>query len=143
MTRGETCWTGTTVPCVSVFMQHNGREINHEGDGFFVSFADSFDAVECAIAIQRTLADHRREHGFAPQVRIGVHATEAVDLGDDYLGKGVHEAARVGAAAGAGEILVTAAVIDSVTDHCHVRNRRELDLKGLSVALDVGKRRVA
>lgn len=49
----------------------------------------------------------------------------------------VHEAARVGAAAGAGEILVTATVIDAVTDHCHVRNRRELALKGLSVALDV------
>ncbi len=119
------------------FHAHNGREINHEGDGFFVSFTDSFDAVECAVAIQRTLADHRREHGFAPQVRIGVHATEAVDLGDDYLGKGVHEAARVGAAAGTGEILVTAAVIDSVTDHFHVRNRRELNLKGLSVPLDV------
>ena len=119
------------------FHATNGREINHEGDGFFVSFAGALDAVECAIAIQRTLADHRRQHGFAPPVRIGVHATEALDLGDDYLGKGVHEAARVGAAAGAGEILVTAAVIDSVTDHCHVRNRRELDLKGLSVALDV------
>jgi class 3 adenylate cyclase len=119
------------------FHGHNGREINHEGDGFFVSFTDSSDAVECAIAIQRTLADHRREHGFAPQVRIGVHATEAVDLGDDYLGKGVHEAARVGAAAGAGEILVTAAVIDSGTDHFQVRNHRELGLKGLSAAVEV------
>jgi len=119
------------------FRSASGREINHEGDGFFVSFGDPLDAVECAMAIQRTLAHHRREHGFAPQVRIGVHATEAVDLGDDYLGKGVHEAARVGGAAGAGEILVTAAVIDSVADHCHVHNRREVDLKGLSVALDV------
>ena len=119
------------------FHAANGREINHEGDGFFVSFADSIDAVECAIAIQRTLADHRRDHGFAPQLRIGVHATEAVDLGDDYLGRGVHEAARVGAAAGAGEILVTATVIDSVAEHCHIRDRRELDLKGLSVALGV------
>jgi hypothetical protein len=33
---------------------------------------------------------------------------------------------------------VTAAVIDSVTDHFHVRNRRELDLKGLSAAVAVG-----
>jgi class 3 adenylate cyclase len=119
------------------FQAANGREINHEGDGFFVSFADSHDAVECAMAIQRTLAGHRREHGFAPQVRIGVHATEAIDLGNDYLGKGVHEAARVGAAASAGEILVTAAVIESLTDHCHIRDRRELHLKGLSVALTV------
>jgi class 3 adenylate cyclase len=119
------------------FQGANGREINHEGDGFFVSFADPVDAVECAIAIQRTLADHRREHGFAPPVRIGVHATEAVDLGDDYLGKGVHEAARVGAAAGGGEILVTATVMGSVTDHWPLDNHRELHLKGLSVALDV------
>ena len=54
-----------------------------------------------AHAVQTTLTEHRRDHGFAPQVRIGVHAAEAVDLGHDYLGKGVHEAARVGAAAGA------------------------------------------
>jgi class 3 adenylate cyclase len=126
-----------TVPCVSVFTPPTVGRSNHEGDGFFISFADSVDAVGCAVAIQRTLADHRREHGFAPQLRIGVHATEALDLGDDYLGKGVHEAARVGAAAGTGEILVTATVIDSVTEHCRLRDRRELDLKGLSVALSV------
>ncbi|MBV8161323.1 MAG: adenylate/guanylate cyclase domain-containing protein [Acidimicrobiia bacterium] len=115
----------------------SGREINHEGDGFFVSFADPGDAVDCAIAIQRTLAEHRREHGFAPQIRIGVHATEAVDVGDDYLGKGVHEAARVGAAADAGEILVTATVIDAVAGHSQVRNRRELKLKGLALPMAV------
>jgi adenylate cyclase len=70
-------------------------------------------------------------------MRIGVHATEAVDLGDDYLGKGVDEAARVGAAAGTGEILVTAAALVSVADNYRVCNNRELDLKGLSVAIEV------
>ena len=29
--------------------------------------------MECAVDIQRDLARHRREHGFAPSVRIGVH----------------------------------------------------------------------
>ena len=138
---GDDAWAGvldwhdrTLREC---FQAANGREINHEGDGFFVSFGDSVDAIDCAMAIQRTLAQHRRDHGFAPQLRIGVHATEAVDLGDDYLGKGVHEAARVGAAAAAGEILVTATTIDAIADHCRIHNRRELDLKGLSVALSV------
>jgi class 3 adenylate cyclase len=119
------------------FAVAKGREVNHEGDGFFVSFADPVDAVECAVAIQRTLAEHRLDHGFAPQVRIGVHATEAVDLGDDYLGKGVHEAARVGAAARAGEILVTAAVIDATGGNRTVSNHREVHLKGLALPLSV------
>jgi class 3 adenylate cyclase len=119
------------------FAAAKGREVNHEGDGFFVSFTDPIDAVECAVAIQRTLAEHRVDHGFAPQVRIGVHATEAVDLGDDYLGKGVHEAARVGAAARAGEILVTAAVIDAIGGNQAVSNHREVQLKGLALPLSV------
>jgi class 3 adenylate cyclase len=119
------------------FAAAQGREVNHEGDGFFVSFTDAMDAVECAVAIQRTLAEHRLDHGFAPQVRIGVHATEAVDIGDDYLGKGVHEAARVGAAARAGEVLVTAAVIDAIGGDRTVSNRREVHLKGLALPLSV------
>jgi class 3 adenylate cyclase len=119
------------------FAAANGREINDEGDGFFVSFTAPTDAVDCAVAIQRTLAEHRLDHGFAPQVRIGVHATEAFEVGDDYLGKGVHEAARVGAAARGGEILVTAAVIDAIGDNRTVSDHREVHLKGLALPLRV------
>ena len=56
--------------------------------------------IECAVDIQRRLARHRREHGFAPWVRIGLHTAEATREGSDYQGRGVHVAARVGAAAG-------------------------------------------
>ena len=55
------------------FASNDGEEVDHTGDGFFVAFPDARTALACAIAIQRTLADHRRAHGFAPQVRIGVH----------------------------------------------------------------------
>jgi len=119
------------------FQAARGQEVNHEGDGFFVSFADPAQAVDCAVAVQRALADHRRDHGFAPQVRIGLHATEAIDLGRDYLGKGVHEAARVGAAAAAGEILATTAVIDAVVGRARVSEPRELHAKGLAGTLSV------
>ena len=71
------------------FASNEGEEVHHTGDGFFVAFPDARTALACAIAIQRTLADHRRDHGFAPQVRIGVHGAEATRVGDDYEGAGV------------------------------------------------------
>jgi hypothetical protein len=66
---------------------HQGREIKHEGDGFFTVFPDPRSALECAIEMQRTLDEHRREHGFAPRVRIGVHASEATLRGGDFFGR--------------------------------------------------------
>ena len=55
------------------------------GDGFFASFADASAAASCAVAIQRLLAEHRRLHGFAPQVRIGMHAAEATVMETDVV----------------------------------------------------------
>ena len=79
-----------------------GEEVAHTGDGFFVAFQRAADGIECAVDIQRRLARHRREHGFAPWVRIGLHAAEATRERRNYIGGGVHVAARVGAAAGEG-----------------------------------------
>jgi len=93
---------------------HGGEEVKHVGDGFFVSFSDAGAAVACAVEIQRTLANHRREHGFAPSVRIGLHATEATQAGSDYKGKGVHEAARIGERAQANEILASQATLEGL-----------------------------
>ncbi|MCH6555978.1 MAG: adenylate/guanylate cyclase domain-containing protein, partial [Chloroflexi bacterium] len=91
----------------SLFGEHEGEEVKHAGDGFFVAFPDAAGAVECAAAIQRTLADHRRKHGFAVQVRIGLHSAEATRRGRDYGGKGVHQAARIASLAEGGEILAS------------------------------------
>lgn len=90
------------------FRDHGGEVVGpHEGDGFFVAFAEPSAAVECAVAIQRRLASHRAEHGFAPQVRIGAHTAEALRRGGDYAGLGVHVAARVAQSAAGGEIRVS------------------------------------
>jgi class 3 adenylate cyclase len=119
------------------FERHHGEEVKHEGDGFFVAFSDPASAIECATHIQRSLADHRRDHGFAPQVRIGVHAAEVTDRAGDYGGKGVHAAARVGAAAGAGEILVSRAALDGLEHRFTASNARGLVLKGLAEPVEV------
>jgi class 3 adenylate cyclase len=116
---------------------HAGAEIKQTGDGFFVAFETPHDAVECAVDIQRRLDEHRETHGFAPQVRIGLHAVEATRKGQDYQGKGVHEAARIGALAGAGEVLVTSEVIAAAKTRFPVSEPRTVDLKGVSEPVTV------
>jgi len=84
-----------------------GSVVSGLGDGFFIAFDDAAGAIGAAISIQRALRDHRRQHGFAPQVRIGIHQAEATVVGDNYSGGAVHMAARLGALADGGQILVS------------------------------------
>jgi class 3 adenylate cyclase len=121
----------------SVIAEHGGEEIRHQGDGLVVSFDEPGRALDCAVAIQRRLADHRRAHGFAPGVRVGVHETEATQRGLDYAGVGVHEAARVGGLAGEGEILATRRTLDSSGRSFATGEARTAELKGLSEPVEV------
>jgi class 3 adenylate cyclase len=114
----------------SLFVAHDGEEVDQAGDGFFVAFDEPAAALECAVAIQRTLADHRREHGFAPQVRIGVHAAEAARKGAAYKGRGVHEAARIGAVANGGEIVASRRTAEA-SPGVSASTPREVTLKGI------------
>ena len=115
--------------------RHAGEEINHSGDGVFASFAQPERAIECAVQIQRTLADHRRTNGFAPQVRIGVHKAAATRVGLDYRGKGVHEAARIAAEAQGGEVLASW----HTAQPCNftLSEPREVSLKGIAQPVQV------
>jgi class 3 adenylate cyclase len=119
----------------ALFSEYEGAEIDSAGDGFFVAFDSAETALACAIAVQRRLAEHRREHGFAPQVRIGVHAAEATASAAGYHGKGVHEAARLGALAGGGEIIASLTTIDSA--EVGYSNPRTVELKGISEPVEI------
>ena len=115
----------------SVIESHRGDVVHTTGDGFFATFGDATAAVTSAVAIQQRLAEHRRQHGFAPQVRIGLHSAEATVVADDYAGLGVHEAARVGAIAEAGEILTTCETVEAEGLPFTLSNERAVSLKGL------------
>jgi class 3 adenylate cyclase len=126
-------WHDSTLR--EVFSAHQGEEVSSTGDGFFVGFASPDLALGAAIAIQRRLADPRAKNGFAPQVRIGIHASDATQVGGSFTGKGVHEAARIAGLAAGGEILAsTATVADSGTP---TSAPRSVMLKGLSEPMDV------
>ncbi|UCH87332.1 MAG: adenylate/guanylate cyclase domain-containing protein [Dehalococcoidia bacterium] len=85
---------------------HSGSEIKHTGDGIMASFASASRALECAIAIQRTLAQHNESNPDMPiGVRIGLNAGEPVAEEEDLFGTAVQLAARICAHAEPGEIL--------------------------------------
>jgi len=119
----------------SLIARHAGEEINHVGDGVFASFERPERAIDCAVQIQRTLANHRHSHGFAPLVRIGVHQAAATRVGLDYRGKGVHEAARIAAAAQGGEVLASW----HTAQPCKfpLSEPREVSLKGIAQPVQV------
>src|SRR4030095_15522121 len=75
-----------------------GREVKTTGDGFLATFDGPAKAIRAADAIRGSLAE------LGLEVRVGRHTGEVELLGDDIGGIAVHIAARVMAAAGAGEI---------------------------------------
>jgi class 3 adenylate cyclase len=115
-----------------LFAEHGGEEVSHTGDGFFVAFGNADEAIECALEIQRSLAEHRRAHGFAPPVRVGVHATEAAEVKGNYHGKGIHEAARIGALAEGGEIVVSVSTLECIRADVETTDERAATLKGVT-----------
>lgn len=121
----------------SLFAEHDGEEVDHAGDGFFVVFDVPASAIVCAVAIQRTLAEHRRGHGFAPTLRIGVHAAEGTKSGKQFSGKAVHEAARIASLAEGGEILASVDTVASSSPSFAVSETRTVRLKGISSPLEV------
>jgi class 3 adenylate cyclase len=121
----------------SLFASHGGEVAHHTGDGFFVAFDTARSALTCAVAIQRALAEHRRGHGFAPLVRIGVHAAKATRRGEDYSGGEVHKAARIAALAEGGEILATLDTVSVADEGFSVSDSREVSLKGVGGLVQV------
>jgi class 3 adenylate cyclase len=122
----------------AIVAEHRGEEVSHTGDGFFVAFREARPAVDPAIAIQRRLAAHRRDHGFAPWVRIGIHSAEVASVGTNYRGVGVHVAARVSALAGREQVFASAATLEAAgTLPYPVSDREPATLKGIKGTVEV------
>jgi class 3 adenylate cyclase len=107
----------------------HGRLVKTTGDGILATFDSPARAIRCAAALGEDL------RGMGIQIRAGLHTGE-IELrhgeAGDVSGIGVHIAARVMAAAGPGEILVSRTVHDLVTGSGIVlRDRGPHRLKGV------------
>ena len=96
------------------FADAGGREIDTQGDSFFVAFSRAKDAVAAAIDAQRALAAHPWPAHL--RVRIGIHTADPEVGADRYVGLGVHRAARICAAAHGGQIVVSNATRELIED---------------------------
>jgi class 3 adenylate cyclase len=123
----------------SLFASHGGEVAHHTGDGFFVAFEDAHSALTCAVAVQRAFAEHRRAHGFAPLVRIGVHAGEGIRRGQDFSGGEVHKAARIAGLAEGGEILASVETVSAADGTFTVSESREVTMKGVAAPAHVAR----
>lgn len=81
--------------------RYRGREVKATGDGVLATFDSPVAALQCAAAVRAEAA----EHGI--EIRAGVHVGEVDMSGEDVHGLAVHEAARVMAKAGPGEVLAS------------------------------------
>jgi predicted ATPase/class 3 adenylate cyclase len=115
------------------FAAHAGREVDTQGDAFFVAFSSPTRAVAAAVEGQRALAAHPWPPGSEVRVRMGLHTGEASTVDGSYVSVAVHRAARIAAAAHGGQVLLSDAtaslVRNDLPDGVHLHDLGEHRLK--------------
>lgn len=96
--------------------RHNGRLVKLMGDGTLADFASVVGALQCAVDIQRELADRNRSESenHKVQLRIGLHLGDVIVEGDDIYGDGVNIASRLEGIAEPGGIVLSKQVHDHI-----------------------------
>jgi class 3 adenylate cyclase len=94
----------------AAFAAYDGREVDTQGDSFFVAFPTAGQAVAATAEAQRSLAGYPWPERLRIRVRMGLHTGEATVVAGDYVSLAVHHAARIAAAAAGGQVLLSEAV---------------------------------
>ena len=120
----------------SAVAAHDGVEVKTEGDGFFVVFSRTSDAVAAAVDAERALSTEPWPEDGVVRVRMGIHTGDGrLDPDGDYVGADVHRAARVAAAGHGGQVLLSestsALVADGLPAGVSLRGLGEHRLKDL------------
>jgi class 3 adenylate cyclase len=99
--------------------EHGGRTVKLMGDGALVEFASVVDAVECAVAIQRAIAELNAGIPEDRRIvfRIGINVGDIIIEGEDIYGDGVNVAARLEGIAESGGITISEDACGSWTIH--------------------------
>ena len=107
--------------------QYRGRVVDSPGDNILSEFSSVVDAVNCAVEIQRDLAERNDElpHKRKMQFRIGVNLGDVIDEDGRIYGDGVNIAARVESLAEAGGICISGRA------HTQVENKLGLEYEDL------------
>ena len=99
-----------------LIQQFRGRVIDSPGDNILAEFTSVVDAVNCAVEVQRELAERNAElpSERKMQFRIGVNLGDVIEEGERIYGDGVNIAARVEGLAEGGGICISGTVYDAI-----------------------------
>src|SRR5437764_1424845 len=119
----------------AAFADHEGVEVDTQGDAFFVAFARASNAVAAALDGQRALA------GGPIRVRMGLHTGEPRLTEEGYIGVDVHKGARIAAVGHGGQVLLsqtTRALVDTDVRDLGVHRLKDLSAPERIYQLEVG-----
>jgi adenylate cyclase len=111
----------------SLIEEYRGRVVDSPGDNLLAEFGSVIDAVNCAVEIQRELAERNADLPPACQMefRIGINLGDVVEEEGRLFGDGVNIAARLESLAEAGGICISGTAYD------HVKNKLGLEYEYL------------
>jgi len=97
---------------------HEGKILQHYGDGALSIFNSIINCVNCAISIQQQLQ-------IEPKVdlRIGIHTGDVVMEDESIFGDGVNLASRIESMAVPGGVFISEKVYDEIKNHEHIKTR--------------------
>ncbi|TFH36087.1 MAG: tetratricopeptide repeat protein [Anaerolineales bacterium] len=100
----------------AILEKWGGREVDTQGDAFFVAFPRASDAVNAAADAQRALVSHDWPEGVEVRVRMGLHTGEPWVGEEGYVGMDVHRAARIAHIGHGGQVLLSESTTSLVQD---------------------------
>lgn len=99
-----------------IFDRAGGHVFKTVGDAFCVAFPDPAGALRAAASVQRALASEPWGEIGGLSARIGIHSGTAESRGGDYFGGTLNRAARIQSAAHGGQVLLSRATRDLLSD---------------------------
>jgi TolB-like protein/class 3 adenylate cyclase len=111
----------------NLILLHRGRVVDAPGDNLLAEFASVVDAVQCAVEIQRDLAERNQEmpENKRMHFRIGVNLGDVVEEEDRIYGDGVNIAARMESLCEGGSVCISGTAFE------HVENKLDLEFEDL------------
>jgi AraC-like DNA-binding protein len=102
-------------------LQHGGREVEHEGSGFVVSFSSASNAVACALSIRKEMPD-----SIAAQIdlKLAVNAGDPVERSEHLFGETIQFASNMCRIANEGKIAIASAVKELIADDLFQKERK-------------------
>ncbi len=117
---GELLSTHTSIIRKNI-RQHDGREVEHEGSGFVVSFSSASKAVACALSIQKEMPGSISQQ---IDLKLAVNAGEPVGRSERLFGETIQFAANMCRIAKEGKIAITSAVKELIADDLVQQERK-------------------